>query len=129
MFILQETTYAFLLVALVSIASLSLTKLLEILDIGQLHFKREYQLRRCGRFHAMKANLQSSIAVIHYYRPQLSQSITARLAAAVRNFVANYPAGNCTDRMLGLQAEIYRQANDQLPDFWPNYAVKFFRLP
>ena len=122
MSILAEIIYALLLVVLISIISLSFVTLNEILDTGQQLFQREYRLHRCGAYLAAEANLHRSIDVILHYRPKLQ---VTHLDTMVHNFTRNYPRGICFDSDLDLQVMIYRQDNDQLPEFWPNYAVKF----
>ena len=125
MFIVVETIYVFLLAILLSVISLSFFTLNEILDTGRQLFQREYRLHRCGAYRAAEANLYRSIDVIRYYRPELQ---VTHLTTMVRNFTRSYPHGVCFDPDLDLRVEIYRQDNDQLPEFWPNYAVKFFRF-
>lgn len=125
MFALREIVYAFLLAALLHSIVLCFTALQEVLTSGQALFARAYQLQRCGHFRAAQANLHASIATIRYYYPDLSAQRQAQLTAAMANLTHNYPAAPCDDAMLGVQVEVYRQANDQLLEFWPNYAFRF----
>ena len=122
MLVLREIIYAFLLVALLHSIVLCVNEVTALLKDSEELFAQAYLLQRCGRLLAARENLQASVATIHYYRPALPAATKAQLAAAVRNFHHNYPLAACAE--VAAQIEVYRHANDQLPEFWPNYAFR-----
>lgn len=122
MYVVREIIYAFLLVALLHSIVLCFNELNTLLDDNGELFAQAYQLHRCGRLLAARENLHASIATIHYYRPKLPAASRAKLAAAMRNFYHNYPLASCAEVVT--QIEVYRHANDQLPEFWPNYVFR-----
>ena len=119
---LREITYTFLLVALLHSIVLCVNELTALLTDNEMLFAQAYQLHRCGRLLAAQENLHASVTTIHYYRPKLPAASKARLAAAVSNFNHNYPASSCAE--VADHIEVYRHANEQLPEFWPNYAFR-----
>ena len=123
----REIIYAFLLVTLLHSIVLCFNELTALLADSNALFAQAYQLHRCGRLLAAQENLQASIATIHYYRPELPAATKARLAAARRNFHHNYPLASCAE--VAAQIEVYRHDNDQLPEFWPNYAFHLQTKP
>ena len=123
----REIVYVFLLVALLHSMVLCFNELTALLADSEARFAQVYQLRRCGRLLAARENLRASVATIHYYRPELPAATKARLAAARRNFYHNYPLASCAE--VTNEIEVYRHDNDQLPEFWPNYAFRWQTKP
>ena len=122
MYVVREIVYAFLLVALLHSLVLCVEELTALLHRSEELFAQAYRWQRCGRMWAARANLQASIATIRHYYPELSAEQKARLADAMHNFHHNYPETGCAE--IAAQIEVYRQDNDQLPEFWPNYAFR-----
>ncbi len=127
MLALREIIYACLLVALLHSIVLCFNQLTALLDEHEARFAQAYELRRCGRLLAARANLRASIATVRYYRPELTAATQARLVAAQRNFQRNYPLASCAE--VAAQIEVYRHDNDRLPEFWPNYAFRLQTTP
>ncbi|MDE3269129.1 MAG: hypothetical protein OYH77_02465 [Pseudomonadota bacterium] len=117
----------FLLLTLLAALVASLIKMLDEVVatglVGKDLLVREYELRRCGRFLAMQANLHASVAIIAHYQP--AEFERERLLTAIANFTTNYKAEHCRDTVLGLKVEVYQQDNPMLPAFWANYAFRF----
>lgn len=120
MFVVREIIYVFLLVVLLHSIVWCVEELASLLRRSEELFAQAYRWQRCGRLLAARANLQASVVTIKHNYPALSAAQRARLAAAVRNFHHNYPDTGCAE----MRIEAYRQDNDQLPDFWPNYAFR-----
>lgn len=123
MFVVQESVALMLILSLLVIVTLSWRELELFVAEQQQIWDNDYRLLQCGRYLAMLANLHDSVKVIRYYRPHLAESTLAELQQAIINFTANYPRPDCRD--LRLRVTIYRQDNPDLPDFWPNYAIKY----
>ena len=123
MFVVQESVALMLILSLLMIVTLSWQELELVVAEQQQIWDNDYRLLQCGRYVAILANLHDSVKVIRYYRPHLAESTVAKLQQAISNFRANYPRPDCHN--LRLRVTIYRQDNPDLPDFWPNYAIKY----
>lgn len=126
MFVVQESVALMLILSLLVIVTLSWRELELFVAEQQQIWDNDYRLLQCGRYLAILANLHDSVKVIRYYRPHLAESTEVRLQQAIINFKRNYPPPDCHN--LRLQVTIYRQNNPELPDFWPNYAIKYLFL-
>lgn len=126
MFVVQESVALMLILSLLVIVTLSWRELELFVAEQQQIWDNDYRLLQCGRYLAILANLHDSVKVIRYYRPHLAESTEARLHQAIINFKRNYPPADCDN--LRLRVTIYRQTNPELPDFWPNYAIKYLFL-
>ena len=113
--------YTSLLLSIIHVLGASLHTWQEIVTISDEVYQHEYRMRACARYLSLKNNLQSSIRVISFYRPQVSLS---QLQQAVHNLYLSYPSP-CTTDASELGIRIYREYNSSLPDFYPNYYFHF----